>query len=719
MQNLSIMLAVSAIILFPAFVHAQNLLANEDFSGGNQDFSSGYSFVSSGTSTTAGTYGIRTSSQDFNPGYVSFGDHTTGTGNMMLVDGSTTANTVVWSETVSVTNNAQYAFSGWATASDSANVPTLRFFINGIQAGPDVTLSTAAGQWQQFFMVWNSGATNSATLSIVDENLIALGNDFALDDLSFSSSVDTKFTYQGRLNDGANPAGGSYDLTFTLYAVASGGTAIAGPLTNSATAVSNGLFTVTLDFGDQFPGADRWLEIGVRTNGGTTFATLAPRQPVTPAPYAIYSANAGNATTATTAANLSGSVSAAQISGSVASANLSGAYSNPVTLNNAGNSFSGNGAGLTSLDADNLSSGTVADALLSANVGLLDANQTFTGQNTFSIPVAVDNITPPSSSLTVAGDFELAGGAAYHHLELSGGNSLGFLYGSYPHFGDGIHFGYNYYADASGSNQIIHPDGGTSRISVGYGSIALATADAGQGEPVDRLSVTSDGDVIVNTTLHPNGGINTSADSFLGDIVANGDMGVDDDLYVEGYGNFDKDLTVYGSVFVDTNLTIYGNAYKPGGGSWSSTSDERLKKNIQPLTGVLDKLLALRGVSFEYKDPEKIHELPGERIGMIAQEVEKVFPDWVSTGADGYKRLTYRGFEALTVEALRELRAEQDAKIATLEKQNAEMEKQLAEQKKTNAQTEARLDQLEKAVARVTVKSDARFAFNSKATENK
>jgi hypothetical protein len=196
-------------------------------------------------------------------------------------------------------------------------------------------------------------------------------------------------------------------------------------------------------------------------------------------------------------------------------------------------------------------------------------------------------------------------------------------------------------------------------------------------------------------------------------------MGVDDDLYVEGYGNFDKDLTVYGSVFVDTNLTIYGNAYKPGGGSWSSTSDERLKKNIQPLTGVLDKLLALRGVSFEYKDPEKIHELPGERIGMIAQEVEKVFPDWVSTGADGYKRLTYRGFEALTVEALRELRAEQDAKIATLEKQNAEMEKQLAEQKKTNAQTEARLDQLEKAVARVTVKSDARFAFNSKATENK
>jgi hypothetical protein len=127
------------------------------------------------------------------------------------------------------------------------------------------------------------------------------------------------------------------------------------------------------------------------------------------------------------------------------------------------------------------------------------------------------------------------------------------------------------------------------------------------------------------------------------------------------------------NVTVNNNLTVYGNAYKPGGGTWSSTSDERLKKNIQPLTGVLDKVLALRGVSFEYIDPAKVHELPGERIGMIAQEIEKVFPDWVSTGTDGYKRVTYRGFEALTVESLRELRAEN----AQLQRQNAELERRL------------------------------------------
>jgi len=104
-----------------------------------------------------------------------------------------------------------------------------------------------------------------------------------------------------------------------------------------------------------------------------------------------------------------------------------------------------------------------------------------------------------------------------------------------------------------------------------------------------------------------------------------------------------------------------GTAGKPGGGSWSASSDRRLKKNIHNLDGALDLLTALRGVTFEYIDPDSIKELPGTRVGMIAQEVEEVVPDWVSTGPTGYKRLTYRGFEALTVEAFRELRAEKDA----------------------------------------------------------
>jgi hypothetical protein len=107
----------------------------------------------------------------------------------------------------------------------------------------------------------------------------------------------TAFTYQGRLNDGGSAANGSYDLTFTLYATSSGGSAMAGPLTNSTVGVSNGLFIATLDFGGSvFNGNPYWLGIGVRTNGGGVFTTLSPRQQLTPTPYAIFASTAGQLT---------------------------------------------------------------------------------------------------------------------------------------------------------------------------------------------------------------------------------------------------------------------------------------------------------------------------------------------------------------------------------------------------------------------------------------
>ncbi len=107
-------------------------------------------------------------------------------------------------------------------------------------------------------------------------------------------------------------------------------------------------------------------------------------------------------------------------------------------------------------------------------------------------------------------------------------------------------------------------------------------------------------------------------------------------------------------------LYVNGSAAKPGGGSWTNTSDARLKQNVEPLSGILDKLLKLRGVSYEWKNPENHGNLTGKQIGMIAQEVEKVFPKWVGTDSDGYKDLTFRGFEALTVEAFRELKLENE-----------------------------------------------------------
>ena len=150
----------------------------------------------------------------------------------------------------------------------------------------------------------------------------------------------TAFTYQGRLNDGANPATGIYDLRFAIYDAASAGVVQGSALTNAATAASNGLFTVTLDFGNQFPGASRWLEIAVRTNGGGSFTTLNPRQALTPTPYAV------------AAGNLTGALPAGQLSGAIANANLpaSPTFSGAV----AANSFAGNGATVTNVNAASL-----------------------------------------------------------------------------------------------------------------------------------------------------------------------------------------------------------------------------------------------------------------------------------------------------------------------------------------------------------------------------
>ena len=110
------------------------------------------------------------------------------------------------------------------------------------------------------------------------------------------------FTYQGRLNDRGAPANGSYDLRFALFDASTSGSQIGVMLTNPAVVVSNGLFSAALDFGGSvFTGDARWLEIAVRTNSGSVFTTLTPRQPLTTAPYALYAPSAGWAWGATTA----------------------------------------------------------------------------------------------------------------------------------------------------------------------------------------------------------------------------------------------------------------------------------------------------------------------------------------------------------------------------------------------------------------------------------
>jgi hypothetical protein len=196
----------------------------------------------------------------------------------------------------------------------------------------------------------------------------------------------TAFTYQGSLSDGGLPANGSYDLQFTVYGTATNGNNIGMTITNLATGVSNGLFTLSLDFGPGvFNGPARWLEVGVRTNGSTgSFAILRPRQALTPAPYAV------------TAANISGLMSASQLIGTLPSGQLGGVYTGPVAFDNPANSFVGDASGATNLKASNLTgavqianggTGQTTPGAARTNLGAagIADNNTYTGANTYSL----------------------------------------------------------------------------------------------------------------------------------------------------------------------------------------------------------------------------------------------------------------------------------------------------------------------------------------------
>ncbi len=137
-----------------------------------------------------------------------------------------------------------------------------------------------------------------------------LGMAALLAGMAAGNAQTTIWTYQGRLNGTTGPAAGNYDFQFAVFNAASGGSQQGATLTNSAVSVTNGLFTVSLDFGaGVFTGPDRWLEIGVRSNGvPVTFTLLSTRQRITPSPYAIYASNAGTAT-----AVGAGAVSASQL----------------------------------------------------------------------------------------------------------------------------------------------------------------------------------------------------------------------------------------------------------------------------------------------------------------------------------------------------------------------------------------------------------------------
>jgi hypothetical protein len=206
-----------------------------------------------------------------------------------------------------------------------------------------------------------------------------------------AAPLGTEFTYQGEVVDSGALAAGPVDLRFRLYDAAIGGVRVdaIGPfgVTANNVALVNGRFTTPLDFGAAvYAGDARWLEIDIRPAGGGAFTTLVPRQPLSAAPYARFAPNATNAQNAVNATNATNATNAANAANAATAATATNA------LNLGGNAPS------FYTNATNITSGTLTDARLSANVALLNLAQTFSAAKTFSATAIFSNANPFSVS---------------------------------------------------------------------------------------------------------------------------------------------------------------------------------------------------------------------------------------------------------------------------------------------------------------------------------
>lgn len=172
---------------------SSNLITNGDFESGNSGFTSDYIY-SPGDLWPEGVYDVLTNPQDDHPNFSPCGDHTSGTGNMMVINGAGTPNTDVWCQTIPIVPNSLYVFSAWVATVVSSSPAQLQFSINGSTIGSIFSAPSSTCVWQNFYNTWNSGSNTSAQICIVNQNTAVSGNDFALDDIFFSQVCEVKDT---------------------------------------------------------------------------------------------------------------------------------------------------------------------------------------------------------------------------------------------------------------------------------------------------------------------------------------------------------------------------------------------------------------------------------------------------------------------------------------------------------------------------------------------
>ncbi|MFL5729563.1 MAG: T9SS type A sorting domain-containing protein [Cytophagaceae bacterium] len=203
-------------------------IVNGDFSSGNTGFTSTFTFFAGPGTLPGDQYAIGSNPNSYNTGYFkSMGDHTSGTGNMLIYDfNNNSVNDNLWTQNVSVTAGQTYFFSAWFAniainntaacgscpgGSYITNSPQLQFQITGTPnfTSPVVYVDSITNNWNQYFTTYTPTSTGTITIKIVNLRPGSSSNDLALDDISFRDGCD-KIT-------NLNSIGQSSALPDTIY----------------------------------------------------------------------------------------------------------------------------------------------------------------------------------------------------------------------------------------------------------------------------------------------------------------------------------------------------------------------------------------------------------------------------------------------------------------------------------------------------------------------
>lgn len=554
-----------------------------------------------------------------------------------------------------------------------------------------------------------------------------------------ASAQTAAISYQGELRrGGATAPDGDYEFRFAFHASDSGGSPLHVFVPVAAVPVEDGRFTTAIETPPGlFDGTPRYLQIDVRAVGEANYTPLVPRQALTSVPGAkVADLALGVANGAVGASQINdGQVQRRLTSDCPVGQALRGITSLglPVCQNdasgpanawvNGGNAFGAPGVlGTTDNQPLELQVRGVRVARFSGNqltnVLLGDPGNTI-GPNATSATVGGGGW----ASLFGANDGDNAvydnGGTVAGGIGNTSGTEDGNMLHQYASIGGG------FYNTASGGmatiagGQANTASGEGAAIPGGYANSASGTHSfaAGRGaQAVHNNSFvwsgqsasfpsTGAGQFIARAP----GGVGLNANTIpasIDAVIGSRSNSSTDVWFKSGFGSTGFNFAVFGSdnsnaamyiarydggttyydymlfnaaghIDMFRNVAIHGTASTPAN-AWTTWSDARLKRDVEPLQGALDRLLKLQGVSYEYRDDVDFGNYSaGRKTGFIAQDVERVFPEWVGSDAQGYRQVTVQGFEALAVEALRDLKTESDARIETLERENDELRTRL------------------------------------------